>query len=517
MKKSFCALTLSTLLLGGCVSITSSGGKSVATTDTASAVAADPKTDRQELVRRIAEKFDDPRFANAHWGVLIKSLTTGETWYERNSQRLFMPASNEKIPTTAAALLYLGPDFKYETNVCHTGTIEGETLNGDLVVFGNGDPTLYTRFHKDSRDVFREWAQALKAKGIKRITGNVIGDDNAWDDEHIGSGWPADELTPWYYAEYGALQYNENYVDLTITAPAEAGGPVTIEPNVPCSYFTIVNKLTSSADRSTNIDMYRPQFENTITISGNVKPGSGATERTPTITNPTKFYVTALTEVLREEGIKVDGKPMDCDDIDGWKHTAKDFPILATHQSPELIEILKGLMKRSQNMYAETMAHTMGWKRDGIGTFNGGRRVVQDQLKQFGIEPDSFQYSDGSGLSRYNYISPEIIVKIYEGFTKHQLGGHWKEAQSIAGKDGTLRSRCKGTKAEGNLRGKTGTISNVRSLSGYLTTAGGEDLAISFIVNAHLVGDTETNAITDGVAVMLAEYEGKPPAVANPQ
>lgn len=518
MKRFLPALLVVSLGIGGCVRVTGGGGHSPARTEepapapaeqAAPAVAASPKTDKQELIRQIGERFDDPRFSHAFWGALIKSLDTGEVWYERNADRLFMPASNEKIPTTAAALLSLGPDFTFDTPVCHTGTINGDTLEGDLVVFGNGDPTIYTRFYKDSRDVFREWAKLLKDKGINRITGNIVGDDNAWDDEHTGNGWPFDELTPWYYAEYGALTFNENYVDLTITPPATADGTVTIKPNVESSYFTIVNKVEVVTEGRTNIDMYRPVFGNTITVSGRAVVGGSSIEQTPTITNPTLFYVTALKETLVAEGIKVDGKPMDCDDIDGWKHTSADFPVLTVHKSPPLVDILKGLMKRSQNMYAETMAHTMGWKKYGLGTFANGRRVVQEELQQFGVEPGTYRYSDGSGLSRYNYISPRIIVKIYEGFWTHPLKDKWFECQSIAGVDGTLRNRMKGTKAENNMRGKTGTIANTRALSGYLTTAGGEHLAVSFLVNAHLLGDRETNEIADGVTVLLADYEGK--------
>lgn len=526
MKKPAYAL-LATLMiaLAGCAKVETASLEATPAKSGAPAapsVAADPKTDKQELVRRIGEMFDDERFANAHWGVLIKSLDTGEIWYARNENRLFNPASNEKIPTTASALLYLGPDFKYETSLCHTGEVSGDTINGDLVVFGNGDPTLYTRlrdengepYYKDSKDAFRAWAKTLKEKGITHITGNVVGDDNAWDDEHIGNGWPFDELTPWYYAEYGALQFNENYVDVKFTPPETVDGTVTVTPNVTSNYFKLINNIKVVAEGSNSVDMYRPIFSNEITLTGRVKAGSKAFEETPTITNPTMFYVTVLSEVLKEEGIKIDGKPMDCDDIDGWKHTAADFPVLAKLDSPPLHRILQGLMKRSQNMYAETMAHTMGWKKDGIGTFRGGREVVYQELEQFGIKPRSFAYMDGSGLSRYNYISPAIIVKIYEGMRNHPLGKYWWDMQSIAGVDGTLRNRMKGTKAEGNVRGKTGTISNVRALSGYVKTAGGEQLAFSFLVNAHLVGDSDTNSITDGVATMLADFEGVPPAKA---
>lgn len=468
-----------------------------------------PTTDRAALVARIDEVFNDPRFANAHWGVLVKSLKTGEVWYQRNANKMFNPASNEKIPTTAAALLGLGPDFKYVTTVAHSGAIEGGTLKGDLVVFGQGDPTFYTRWLKDSRDNFRAWAKELKARGITRIEGNVIGDDNAWDDVHTGNGWPLNDITPWYYAEYGALQFNENYVDLKIIPPAKVGGSVTIEPNVPSSYYQLITDIKVVESGGNSIDLERELLTNKIHVTGQVRAGSPAFEETPTITNPTLFFTTVLWEVLGEEGITVTGRPMDCDDIAGWKHVPSDFSLLIAHESPAMAEILAGLFKRSQNMYAESMPYTLAWKRTGKGTFRDGRKAVQEILQsELGVSPDGYQYSDGSGLSRYDYITPETIVAINEGMRKNALWQTWHDVQSIAGVDGTLRNRMKGTKAADNVRGKTGTISNVRALSGYVTTAAGEELTFSFLVNGHTQSSSATDSVTDTAAVLLAEYQG---------
>src|SRR5690606_15601251 len=164
------------------------------------------------------------------------------------------------------------------------------------------------------------------------------------------------------------------------------------------------------------------------------------------------------------------------------------------------------LMKRSQNMYAETMVKLLGWNENGIGTFRNGKRVVERVLKGFGIDPDTYAYMDGSGLSRYNYISPEQLVKILEGMYNSEYKDVWIDLLPIAGVDGTLRNRMKGTKAEGNVRAKTGTISNVRGLSGYVTTADGEELVFSFLVNGHLVSTKDTEDVTDGVLKIISEY-----------
>lgn len=462
---------------------------------------------REELIKKIEDKFDDERFFNAHWGVLIQSLDDDEVWLEINADKLFLPASNEKILTTAAALLYLGPDFKYETKVCHTGEINGDTLEGDLVVYANGDPTLYDRWLGNSTAVFEDWAGQLKQQGITAINGRIIGDDNAWNDEHTGSGWPFDELTPWYYAEYGPLNFNENYVDIDIVPPETVDGEVKLVPNVESSYYTLINKIKVVEEGSNNISMYRPIGENTITLSGTVVAGSKTFEETPTITNPTLWYVHVLKEVLEANGIEVTGAPTDVDDIDGWDKDVENLDCLITHYSPPLSEILIMLMKRSQNMFAETMVYTMGWKAQGKGTFSNGRRVVQEQLKKMGIDPSGYNFSDGSGLSRYNYISPRIIATIYDKMLETKYANVWWDAQSIAGVDGTMARRMRDTPAQANVRGKTGRINAVRACSGYVATAGGERLVYSFQCNGHQRASSEVDEIYDAVLVMLASFD----------
>ncbi len=463
--------------------------------------------DRESLVSAIREKLDDPRFFNAHWGIRIVSLQNGAVWFEQNAERLFIPASNQKIPTTAAALLTLGPDWRYPTVVATDGELRGDTLDGNLIVFGYGDPTIYERFYDDSKDLFRQWATVLRTRGITTITGDIVGDDNAWDDEHTGNGWPYDELTPWYYAEYGALTFNENYVDIDFVAPDTPDGDVTLVPNVESSYYTLINNVEAVAEGSNSISMYRPIGSNEIRLSGTVVAGSDPFERTPTITNPTQWYVHVLTEVLEEEGISVEGGPVDCDDIEGWEKTPDDVTVLIEHESAPLSEILQGLMKRSQNMYAENMVHTLGWHRDGRGTFRGGRAQVQMALEEIGIDPDHYNFSDGSGLSRYNYISPLIITTIYEELWKREdTREFWWEMQAIAGEDGTLRRRMDGTAAEGKVRGKTGLVYAVRTLSGYAETGAGELLAFSFMCNAHQRSSSEVDGIYDDILVMLAEH-----------
>ena len=342
--------------------------------------------------------------------------------------------------------------------------------------------------------------------GIKSITGNIIGDDNAFDDEQYGYGWSYDNFDAWYSAEIGALQLNENNIDLSIVAPDSVNGTAVIEPNLPSSYYTIKNDLDIVNQGRNRVNVSRAFATNTIVIDGNLAAGTPSFERSPSLSNSTLFYTTVLKETLEKEGIKVKGCPKDCDDIADWYNYSRNKTLLIKHYSYPLKDILKGMMKRSQNLYAETFARVLGWQFGGVGSFRNGKKVVEETLQEFGIAPGSYEYMDGSGLSRYDYISPEEIVKILTAMYSGPAKEVWYDALPIAGVDGTLANRMKGTKAEGNVHAKTGTISNVRALSGYVTTADGEQLVFSFLVNGHTRSSEDTEYVTDSVLKLLAEY-----------
>ncbi len=459
------------------------------------------------LENRIDKEFHDSLFANAHWGVLIKSLRTGRTWYSLNANKMFMPASNEKLPTAASALMYLGPNFTFDTYLCYSGKIVDSTLDGNLIVFGNGDPTLYSRFYKDPRDVFFSWAQMFKDKGIKQVTGNIIGDDKAFGNDTLGFGWSFDGLDSWSYAQVGALQLNENYVDINIIPPDSLCDSIQIIPNLPSKYYKIINKMIVTDTGRTRIRYTRKFDTNNIIFTGFVKRNSPEFMISPTITNPTLFYVTVLKEVLESRGINVKGVPQDCRVLKNWNYKPNDFNVIDDHKSPLLKDILTMMLKRSQNLYAETLTRTMGWKSTGLGSFRNGKKIVVNELEKFGIKPGTYRYMDGSGLSRYDYISPDQIAAILTGMWNSRYKNIWYNALPIAGVDGTLSKRMIGTKAGGNVHAKTGTIANVRSLSGYVTTADGEPLVFSFIVNGHLQSSKETEDVTDSVMEMLASFK----------
>ncbi|MEA3392737.1 MAG: D-alanyl-D-alanine carboxypeptidase/D-alanyl-D-alanine-endopeptidase, partial [Candidatus Marinimicrobia bacterium] len=461
------------------------------------------------MMQKIDALVNDEAFAHAHWGILIKSLDAEDIWYAHNENRLFMPASNNKIASTAAAFKVLGPDFRFETHVLSKGQVQNGSLFGDLAVWSNGDPTMYERYMEDSRAVFQAWADTLKMQGIHKIEGNIIGDDNAFDDVHIGEGWAWDYQQIWYAAQFGALQFNENYVDVKIVPPATVDGKVVLIPNIESSYFTLKEDFEIVEEGYNKIYLNRDFYSNEITLSGQLVAGSDTTERTPTIDNPTKFYVHVLKETLEENGIVVNGSPIDCDEIDNWVHAPIDenYRELANYYSVPLSEVATRLMKRSQNMYAETMPRVLSWHETGLGSIEAGREIMDSVYTEFGIEPGSWVYVDGSGLTRYNYISPHVLVKILEGMYRSELKDVWMNTLPISGVDGTLRRRMKGTAADKRVLAKTGTISNVRGLSGYTQTASGENIVFSFLVNGHLLSSKETERITDSILELICEYK----------
>ncbi len=464
-----------------------------------------------ELIQLLNEKFNDARFSDAIWGAKIKSLETGKVWYERNADQLLTPASNEKIPTSAATLEILGPDYTFKTTFTAFGEVKEGILHGELVAWGNGDPTLYTRFMKSPTELFETVAEVLKQKGISTITGNIVGDDNAFDDVHIGEGWKPGYLDAWYAAEFGPLQLNENYVDIQITPPTTAEGSVSIEPNLPSNYYEIINKIEVVTSGDSSMYASRENGTRTIVLSGKAVVGKSGVERSPTVPNPTLWYTTVLKETLEKNGITVQGEAVDIDDASGALLAAlqtQPSALVLEHRSAPLSEILTGLMKRSQNMYAETMPRLVAWEETGKGTFDAGKELIAIELERMGVEKGANHYVDGSGLSNLNKISPNHIISILEYMSKTSTHGElWKSMQPIAGVDGTLSRRMKGTPAEGNVRAKTGTISGVRALSGYVTTADGEELVFSFIVNNSTASNRATEEVTDGALALIADYD----------
>jgi D-alanyl-D-alanine carboxypeptidase/D-alanyl-D-alanine-endopeptidase (penicillin-binding protein 4) len=468
----------------------------------------------RDLRSQLSTVFNAPVTAHATWGVEVRSLDRGDVLFSLNAGRLMMPASNMKILTLAAAAELLGWDHRFTTTLETSAAVEAGVLRGDLVVRGTGDPTISTR-GKRAEAVFDEWASALRAAGITAIDGRIVGDDQAFDDEGLGPGWSWDYLAAGYAAPVGALQYNENTADLTTAPGAAIGDPIVVRL-APGTGLTVTNRAVTIAAAEASgrggLDIRRRIDRPELEITGMLPLGAPASTRVVAVLNPTQFFVEGLKDALAARGIAVSGAAVDMDDlVPTLPGPGVERRALATTTSPPLRDIATVLMKVSQNQYAETLLKAIATAGGGIGTTAGGRRRIQELFTSWGIPADAYVVSDGSGLSRYNYVSPAAVNALLarlHGDARHR--DPFVATLPIAGRDGTIASRMRRSRAEGNAVAKTGSIANTRALSGYVRTRSGETLAFSIIANDFVAPAATVTWIADLAVEILADFGGQP-------
>jgi len=446
--------------------------------------------------------FNDTAFASAHWGVVVRSLESGQTLYARNAGRMFVPASNMKIVTAAGALEALGPDYRYVTRVAASGPVRDGVLRGDLIVYGSGDPTISERFHGDVRTVFRAWADSLRAHGVRQITGAVIGNDDVFDDVALGRGWAWDDLADSYSAEVGGLQLNEGFVTVRVApVPGQRAAAVTTRP-VSDEWVPVVGSVwMAPADSAPAVRIDRADSLSGVAVSGTL-PADTTVEQEVSVRNNTRFFASVLRQALLEAGIGVGGQSLDADDDPARGKPASSTPLF-THTSPPMREILAAFMKPSQNQLGEILLKTVGLRLRGQGTARAGAAAIDSMAAAWGLPRRLLAQADGSGLSRYNLVAPEFLAALLERQTRGPHFAVFADALPIAGRDGTLRARMRGTPAEANVRAKTGTLSGVRALSGYFTTAAGERMVFSMIVNHHTLSARDADRVAEAALMRL--------------
>jgi D-alanyl-D-alanine carboxypeptidase/D-alanyl-D-alanine-endopeptidase (penicillin-binding protein 4) len=448
--------------------------------------------------------FGDTLFAGANWGVEVKSLETGRVLYRRNAGKMFVPASNMKLVTASAALETLGPGWRYRTVVAAAGPVSGGVLRGDLVVVGSGDPTIAADFQGgDPLAVFRAWADSLRAHGVTRIAGRVVGDDDVFDDLPFGRGWAWDDMNAYYSAEIGGLQYNLGVIGISV-APGPAPGSEGRVTLLPATRYTIVENRTRTVGRAPveEVEGTRHEDGTGIILAGEVPRDTTAVRTEVAVRNNTAYFVTVLRETLVAAGIRVDDGAVDQDELPASERPARRDPLFV-HSSPPLSEILPGFLKPSQNQVGELLLKTMGRALRGQGTAAAGIAVVDSLHRVWGLPRRELAQADGSGLSRYNLVAPELLIALLEHMCGSANYPVFYAALPVAGVDGTLASRMKGTPLQGNVHAKTGTVSNVRSLSGYMTTAAGEPMVFSMIVNHHTVASRDADRVAEAALLRL--------------
>jgi D-alanyl-D-alanine carboxypeptidase/D-alanyl-D-alanine-endopeptidase (penicillin-binding protein 4) len=449
-----------------------------------------------------------PQFRTANWGVLVVNPRTGDTLVSHNAAKLFVPASNTKIVTGAVALVSLGADYRWKTHVAARGDIDNGVLNGDLVIFGRGDPTISSRLQEDAMAPLRRIADSVAARGIRRVTGRVIQGGNAFPDSRWGAGWQIDYLDAGYAAGVDALFFNEGTVRVVVRGADRAGGAATVTTSPARTYPAVrVDALTRPATDSGSRPRVIVELDSVtgeVHVRGFIAPRDSVVQ-TLTLRDPATAYLFALREALAEKGIMVDSTAIPGARIVDSASTRRLFTV----ESEEMRKVLPEMMKPSQNQLAEIFLKTTGLETTGVGSADSGLRTVRNFLNEWGVAPDGHALRDGSGLTRNNFISPESIVRILGAMQRHELFPIFFESLPIAGVDGTLRSRMAGTPAAGNVRGKTGTLARASALSGYVTTLDGEQLLFSTFCNNFTAPANAVTAMQNQIGIMLASLEWK--------
>lgn len=481
-----------------------------------------PGTSAQRATLRAAidSMADAPEFHNAFWGILVVDPERGDTLYSRNAGKLFLPASNMKVITSSVALEQLGPDFTYRTTLVARGARKDSTIAGDLAVIGRGDPTVSDHMWTDAMIPLRAMADSLAARGIKRVTGRVIAMGNAFPGPVLGYGWSWEDLESSYSAGIDELLFNEGFSEVRLHGGARPGDSVRVEVRPARTYPVVRTELTTISApscgagdsaitspcpvvpariaRRRELTIRKDTLRGDVVVSGGVVAGDSVTLEI-THRDPDLAYVAALTEALRDRGIKVDSAPAVSVDT-----AAVTGDTLVTFVSKPLRDILPALLKPSQNQIAEVLLRTIGLERGGSGTADSGRKVVERQLATWGVPPSTYVIRDGSGLSRYDYLAPKALVHVLDVMRRSPNFQLFYDALPIAGVDGTIKTRMRGTPAENNVHAKTGSVANARSLSGYVRTAGGRTLIFSMLANNWTVPAGDVTRMQDSIAARLA-------------
>ncbi|WP_203885483.1 D-alanyl-D-alanine carboxypeptidase/D-alanyl-D-alanine endopeptidase [Planotetraspora kaengkrachanensis] len=458
------------------------------------ASALDPAPGVSDLTHDLDQILDDPRLAVAQAGVVVKSAETGEDLYSLQPGKLFIPASNTKLVTSAAAVETLGLDYRFSTTVLATSK-PGRSIKGDLVLKGTGDPTMLAADY-----------DALAAKvarsGVKEVTGRLVADDTWFDDVRLGADWTWDD-EPYYYAgQISALttspdtDFDAGSVIVSADPGSAPGKPAKITTTPPTDYLKIVNKAVTGT--TTNADITREHGTNTVVISGTV---ADRYEDWISVWDPTLYTASLFRAALARHGVRVHGPTV-------RGAAPGDATTVADHRSMPLGELLVPFMKLSNNMHAEILTKAMGRKVSGQGTWAAGLAVTSAFAQNNGVP--SARLRDGSGLSRIDGLTPSGIASLLVNLRAKPWFQTWYRSLPVAGESerfvgGTLSGRMAGTAAAGNVHAKTGSLTGVSALSGYVTSADGEPLVFSVISNGYLSGSPKD--LEDKIAVRLAEFK----------
>jgi D-alanyl-D-alanine carboxypeptidase/D-alanyl-D-alanine-endopeptidase (penicillin-binding protein 4) len=458
------------------------------------AIASRPEATTNQSSIRIAARDTLPSWlatvasgplSRAHWGVAVYDIEAGRWIALHNADRFFVPASNLKLVVSAVALERLGPDFTYRTTVYATRPISSDgTLDGDLVLYGRGDPNLSGRHAPSITSIFEWLADSLVKRGLKRVTGDLIADESHWDSEYHHRDWSGFDQMWWYAAPVGALGFNDNSIDVSIRPGPRAGVPPLIETQPQSSFYSLDNlAVTGASGTESTFDMKREPGSNRITTFGELPLDERPNTAYVAVVGAADYSATTLRSVLVDRGVEIEGRVRTVSDPLASPVQSGDSIALANHRSIPLARVLESINGRSQNWHAEQVLKTLGREVAGAGTWKAGLEVERKTLAQLGMDTTAFLLRDASGLSPANLTTPRALAELLTTMRSRPDGDVFARTLSVAGQSGSLKGRFRGGAGQGRVRAKTGFIANVYALSGYMTTVSGREYAFSVFVN----------------------------------
>jgi D-alanyl-D-alanine carboxypeptidase/D-alanyl-D-alanine-endopeptidase (penicillin-binding protein 4) len=438
----------------------------------------------ESIQTKIAQVLKRPGVRSADWGIEILDPTTNKVLIAVNPDKTFKPASVLKVVTTATALEKLGADFRFQTRVYADGVLGADgTLAGDIILEGRGDPNLTDPYQELlEKPALQELAEKLQAMGIKRIGGDVIGDDSYFDSSAYGKGWTAKDLKSIYGAPISALSINNNvfWVHARATKPNQLA-TISIEPRT--AYFHIRNLAVTGGLRSKQTLYARViPGTNRLVVSG-ILPAGQNHSQSILLDKPAEVAATMFKEELSRHGITVSGTVSTYHRGDYSPETRRKWTLLTQYDSQPLIRAMEIINKHSQNLHAEMLLRTLGAEFGGDGSDEAGLRVVRDFLVDAGIQDSKINLKDGCGLSRENLVTPRFQTSLLRFLSTRPYFEIFLNTLAVSGTDGTLRHRLASYQVKGSIHAKTGTLNGVTNLSGYMTTKSGHNLVFTILTN----------------------------------
>lgn len=521
---------LTILALGGCSAPTTetqpSQTESVAETNgRGSSAAVHTNATHPELAQEIDHLIDDGQLASARWGVSVVSLKDNRVVYERNADRLLTPASNMKLFPTAVALEFLGADYRWRTSVYATSTPDAAgNVNGDLVLYGRGAPDLVAvaRANAETRNSLDQLASDLYHRGVRRIRGNVIGDDSYFRGNPLGDGWQWNDVQWYYGAEASALTINHNETSVNVLPPENRDAAPVIRVSDSTGYVTVENKMAlGAAGERMTVGIQRGLSDNVVRVWGTFPPGSKGFGARLSVHRPALWAAKIFLESLKARGITVDGQALtrDANEAIANRFDPQKASELAFVFSRPLREIIKDTNKESINLYAELILRTLGRERAALlptpgpstrepGDDEIGLAIINLWLNRSKVPMQGVKLHDGSGLSRLNLVTPRTFVQLLAAMQRSPNSQIFRESLPLSGRDGTIGHRLKDY--ADRVAAKTGYITYDAALSGYVTASNGEVFAFSIICNDE-TGRPSSGRLIDQIVAALASYPERTP------